>query len=92
MLDLVRSRVTLVWLLLMLATGLSWQVGTDPSGDIIDNPAWMAVTVLLVAMFKIRLVLLHFMEVRQAPQALRLVCEAWVMLVSVSLIGMYLIY
>lgn len=82
--------VTLVWLGLMLATGLSWSFRT------VQYPPYLTVQMLtvglfLVAMIKVRLVILYFMEVRNAPLILRVLLEGWVAIVGTGLIGMYLL-
>ena len=73
----------LAWSFLTLATLLSW--GLEASvGD-----AWVGTAVLLVAFFKARLVLMIFMEVGNAPAALRWCCEAWVIVACVAVISTY---
>ena len=74
---------TAIWALLALATVLSWYMGSDAALNI---PAAM----LLIAFFKTRLVIMHFMEVNHAPLGLRLVCEAWGIVCCAALIVLYL--
>lgn len=66
--------VTGVWLVLVSVTVFSWWL--------IDahrvSPAITSVAVLLIAAFKVRLVFLHFMELRAAPLHWRMVFELWV--------------
>lgn len=79
-----RSHATAVWLLLMTATGLAWWLVEHHS----VNPRIASTAVLLIAAFKVRLVFLHFMELRTAPLVWRLLFEAWVLLfVGIILIG-----
>lgn len=61
------------WLLLVALTLLS--VGSErlPGGD-----ATSVALVIAIAMFKVRVVILHFMEIASAPTALRVLLEAWV--------------
>jgi len=87
MMSLLRHRMTLVWLLLMLATGLSWGLGQGLSFGDNDQRATMAVVV--IAFIKARLVFLEFMELRTAPLPLRLVFEAWTVLVCGALVVLY---
>lgn len=78
--------VTLVWIALMLATIAStWGVSGAAVGAGVGTTA-----VLLIAAFKLRLVLLHFMELRHAPLPLRLAFEAWVLVLSAALLSLYL--
>jgi len=74
---------TAIWVLLASATALSWYMGGDATLNI---PAVM----LLIAFFKTRLVIMHFMEVNHAPMPLRLVGEAWGVVCCTALIVLYL--
>lgn len=83
---LLKRPASLVWLLLMAATVLTtWVLSKDIVAAKIGT-----VSIVLVAAIKVRLVLLHFMELRDAPLPLRLVFEAWVLIVAVALIALYL--
>ena len=73
---------TAIWAVLALATVVSWYMGTDPALNI---PAVM----LIIAFFKTRLVIMHFMEVKHAPLALRLIGEAWGIVCCTALIVLY---
>lgn len=76
-----REHATRVWLLLMLATALTYWLA-DGHGV----PAHLAATAaLLIAGLKARLVFLDFMELRHKPWPWRLAFEAWA-LVSVAAI------
>lgn len=89
--ELLIHRSSAIWLLLMIATGLSWWLGTgrgvvETSG----NPtAWAGL--MLIAFVKVRWILLDFMELRTAPLVLRLLFEAWVVAVCGTIIVNYLI-
>ncbi|SEP87029.1 Cytochrome C oxidase subunit IV [Solimonas aquatica] len=77
---------TQVWLLLMLATGIStWGLPKQAMA-----PAIATAALLLIAAFKVRLVLLHFMELREAPRRLRLLFEVWLLLLTATLLVLYL--
>lgn len=68
------SRLTVVWLLLVAATVLSWEVG---HGLGIEDHRIAAVAVIVVALAKVRFVMMDFMEIRHAPLWFRLAGEAW---------------
>jgi len=77
---------TLVWLFLMLATCVTtWGLSKDQF-----NAGVATLAIILIAAIKIRLVLLHFMELRHAPLPWRLLMEAWVLLVTAAIAGFYL--
>jgi heme/copper-type cytochrome/quinol oxidase subunit 4 len=84
--DLLRNPASKVWMLLMAATILTtWGLTKD------GFPVRLAtIAIVLIAAIKVRLVLLHFMELRHAPLPLRLVFEGWVVVVTVALIVLYL--
>ncbi|MGK2912948.1 MAG: cytochrome C oxidase subunit IV family protein [Porticoccaceae bacterium] len=84
---LLRHRVTLVWLLLMLATGLSWELGHGLGFG--DNHHRATMAVVVIAFIKARFVFLEFMELRTAPLPLRLAFEAWTILVCGTLLVLY---
>jgi hypothetical protein len=97
-------RITLVWLLLLAATAVSWALGRERggvdgagagagSGDGGVTPFHDArdfgVVILVLAFFKIRLVLLDFMELRGAPLPMRYVAEAWVFALAAAILVIY---
>jgi hypothetical protein len=90
MTSLLRGPITAIWSLLIVATLLSWWLGTDhglgSAGD--HTPATLAI--LLVAFVKVRCVGLYFMELRDAPLALRVLFEAYVVVVCGAVLGLYL--
>ncbi|MGH7965266.1 MAG: cytochrome C oxidase subunit IV family protein [Candidatus Binatia bacterium] len=85
---LIQSSATLVWAVLMLATGLSWWLGTHGA---VTGSSSATITMLLVAFFKVRLVILYFMEIRDAPLPLKLACEGWVIVTCGAVLGFYLL-
>jgi heme/copper-type cytochrome/quinol oxidase subunit 4 len=84
--DLLRHRAVAVWALLVAATLLSCWLAADHGVG--DERHRSGVLVLGIACLKIRLVGLHFMELRTAPRALRGAFEAYVMVLFVLLSGM----
>lgn len=83
---LLKSRIGLVWLGLVLATLVSWKVGSDHG----IHAQLATIIVLLVAFLKVRFVGLYFMELREAPLPLRLIFETYVVVVCAVLITLYL--
>lgn len=83
---LLRARSTVVWAALVVATLVSWAVGSEHgTGSLI------AVVVLGVAMVKVRFVGLDFMELRHAPLLLRAAFEGYCVVLWCVLAGMYLL-
>ena len=72
-----RLHATRTWGLLIATTGLAWWLAERGA----LSPRIATGSVLVIAAFKVRLVFLHFMELRSAPTLWRLLFEAWVLLV-----------
>jgi hypothetical protein len=83
----VLRKLTIVWLLLVLATGLSWAIGRGFGSG--EHDRYASVAVLLIAFIKVRFVFLDFMELRSAPGPLRLIFEGWTIAVCSTIIGLY---
>ena len=77
-------RITAVWLLLVLATLISWE-----SAHLGDDHRLSTSIVLVIAFIKARFVGLEFMELRAAPLPLRLIFELWVLLACAALLILY---
>jgi hypothetical protein len=78
-----------VWALLTAATCLSWWLGAGGHPAHVTETG-VSVAVLVVAFVKIRLVGLYFMELKDAPLALRAIFEGYVVVVGGLVLGMYL--
>lgn len=81
------NRVTLVWGLLVAATGTSWALGTDHGLG--SSRSTASVIILVVSFVKVRLVGGHFMELREAPDLLRRAFDAYCVVACACLIGVY---
>jgi hypothetical protein len=85
--ELLRKPVSIVWAALMLATyATTWLLSNNSV-----TPEVATVTIMLIAAFKVRLVMRHFMEVRRAPLALRFVCDGWLLAVTALILTVYLV-
>jgi hypothetical protein len=86
--DLIFSRLTLIWLLLIGATLLSVEFvgGLFPVGGV----RAAAVAVMIVAFIKVRFVGLDFIELRSAPKIARVAFDVWLVCVCSSMIAVYL--
>ncbi len=78
--------ITVLWVVLSLATVLSWAIGVEAS-----THALAAVAILLIAFVKLRLVGIHFMEIGNAPVVLRVLFESYVVVTFVALLAIFLI-
>ena len=65
------------WLVLILATLVTWYLGEVGAAGTLSIVAMLA-----IAFVKGRLVILDFMELREAPRMWRVLLEGWLILVS----------
>jgi len=86
---LLRTKTTMIWLILMILAVVSWLLGSD-HGFGADARVSAGVTILAVAIFKVRLVGLYFMDLRRAPTPLRGVFEGYCVALFVMTIAMFL--
>lgn len=84
-LQLVRNRAGVSWLLLVAATVISWAVGAEHG-----TGSMVVLVVLAIAALKVRLVGLDFMELRHAPIPLRAAFEFYCFAIWAVLSGLYL--
>ena len=80
----------LAWLLLAALTGVTWWVGVGHA-DASRQPRADTIALFVLAFFKARLIILHFMELRHAPIGLRALGEAWVIVACTCVILTYLV-
>lgn len=83
-----RSSTGVTWIALVVATLVAWWVGTDHG---LDDPTAAAALLLAVAVVKIYLIGMEFMELRHADSRLRLGFQAYCGLVGVALVGMLVV-
>lgn len=75
---------TWIWLLLVAITTMSWEVGEGQTTGI--SAALVTPALVLAAFFKVRMVGMHFMELKTAPLPLRFLFEAWVIITCTALL------
>jgi Prokaryotic Cytochrome C oxidase subunit IV len=73
-----------IWILLIAASLFSWFVTEDMSVG-----KWGTTAVILIAAFKINLVIAHFMELKWQPGPYRVVLSGWLAVVTTIIIGGY---
>jgi putative copper export protein len=84
------KRLLFVWLLLSsLTIGYLWlDHSADYDGLLLPSAA-VTVSVIVIALVKVRIIFREFMEVRRAPVLLRRLTDAWVIVMAVFLLGSY---
>jgi caa(3)-type oxidase subunit IV len=83
---LLRTPATAVWVVLIMATAVSWTLGTQHG---MHDHKLASVIILLIAFIKVRLVGMYFMELREAPNVLRGLFEAYCLIVCTLLLGVF---
>lgn len=86
--ELVFTRESIVWLVLLALTFASWELGTLHGVQIAGTRIEGSVMIIL-AFIKVHLVINNFMEVRCAPIALKICCNVWVLGVASVMLFMY---
>ena len=87
---LIQTKASAAWLALVALTITQWAIGTH---DGVSGPYHVpaSVVIFFVAVFKVRLVGLYFMELREAPLALRAAFETYCAVLITVLCGMFLL-
>ena len=80
--------MTLVWVLLLALTFGSSLVGIEQGASVTSAAA---LAILSVALLKVRLIGIHFMELRVAPRPLRMLFELYIVAVLGTLVILALI-
>lgn len=83
------NSITYVWLLLVVMTSISWMLGDSLASKNVVSGHWPVVALMLIAFFKVRLVIMHFMEVATALLPLRIAFEMWVLVVCGAILALY---
>jgi hypothetical protein len=86
-----RSRLFVAWLIL---TGLSlsylWIDHTAEHHGVPRASTAVTVSAIVISLVKVRIIMREFMEVRSAPRLLRTITDAWIGIMAVALLGLYL--
>lgn len=79
---------TLILLLLIGLTIMSWYLGVSQASNVVELHG--GGVMLLMAFLKVHFVMRYFMEVGWAPKALRWSCGLWVVLACFAIVASYL--
>lgn len=83
--ELIYTRISAVWLILVVASLVSFESATA----LVADGRIAALIALVVAALKVRLVGLDFMELRHCPVPVRLGFELWLLVLFTAMIVMY---
>ncbi len=84
-----RGRLTLVWMLLVVVTFVSWWIGVRGKSEGLASNLPVTAVVVVIALLKTRLVFWQFMEVRSAPSWLRWNCDGWLAFLALMIFALY---
>ena len=84
-----RGRLTLVWMLLVVVTFVSWWLAARGESGRLEANLAVTAGVVAIALVKTRLVFWHFMEIRTAPSWLRWNCDGWLAFLALTLFALY---
>lgn len=91
MTNMIKTKESVVWLILAGLTCVAWLIGNKYSSLVPEAFKYMTVAVVVLAFFKVRLVILYFMEIDHAPLPLRIIFEAWCVIFCAVVSVMYFI-
>lgn len=80
---------TIVWVVMLVLTVVSGLLSEGIPSSLGLSQSATVITLLGIAFFKVRLVIIHFMEIGHAALPLRLVLEAWIILTFSVLLFLY---
>jgi hypothetical protein len=85
------KRLLIVWLILTaLSLGYLWIDHTADEHGAPRASTVVTISAIVIALIKVRIIMREFMEVRHAPALLRRITDAWVVIMAVVMIGLYL--
>jgi hypothetical protein len=81
----VNSVATLAWLFLAGASLATWLLLEDRA----FSPQWTVSLVLAIAVLKVRVIVLHYMEIKHAPLGWRIAFELWPLIAAGLILGIW---
>lgn len=87
MTDFFKDALSRTWALLVGITLASWLLGSQETGAAAGAP--MTIGILALALFKVRLVIRQFMDVAEAPFALKCATDLWLLAVLVGVLTLF---
>ncbi len=85
-----RRAVLLAWAALSAATILAWLLTPGESTSSTTLGDELVIAIVALGLIKCRLIIRYFMEVRHAPRWLRHSTDAWLAVIWLTLLGVYL--
>lgn len=83
------SKETIVWVFLVALTLLTALLSDSYNPSSPDLFKLTGVGLVLLAFFKVRFVVMYFMEISNAPILLRLIMDAWAIVLLIAIVSLY---
>ena len=83
------KRLFRVWLMLSAITVLTWFLGSERGTPSAASHALITYAALAIAAFKVRVIVVEFMEARRASKRIQFVMDAWLFLLVAGLMAIY---
>jgi apolipoprotein N-acyltransferase len=83
-------RLAFAWFALSAITLISWWLGSNHRQGTSEPSPVVSISVILIAAIKVRVIFREFMEVRHAPDLLRRLMDAWLILLTIALVAIYI--
>ncbi|WP_237568895.1 cytochrome C oxidase subunit IV family protein [Mycolicibacterium lacusdiani] len=82
--------ITMVWVVLSVITIASWWLAPGHASGAAAASVPITVTVIVLGVIKSRMILRYFMEIRTAPAWLKLATDAWLAILWLAILVIYL--
>jgi hypothetical protein len=82
--------IVVVWLALAAITLIAWALTPEHQGAATLADKELVAVIIVLGMIKSRLIIRYFMEVRTAPRWLRITTDAWIAVLWLALLAIYL--
>jgi hypothetical protein len=81
---------TMAWVVLSVITIASWWLAPSHASGVAAASVPITVTVIVLGLIKSRMILRYFMEVRTAPAWLKVTTDAWLAILWLAILVIYL--
>lgn len=86
-----QSRLRIAWFVLSAITLIAWWIGArHGDGPVRPDPA-VGLSAMAITLFKVRVIIREFMDVRHAPARLKYVADAWLIVFIIAMIIAYFV-
>jgi hypothetical protein len=82
--------ITMAWVVLSVITIASWWLAPGHASGVAAASVPITVTVIVLGVIKSRMILRYFMEIRTAPAWLKLATDAWLAILWLAILVIYL--